>query len=83
MDSGLLVNLGKTAIVTVVISRVAKSIGEPEISEIIVATGILACGVYFMVAFMPLVEGIQKFSDNIANGVQGLGNIVDKLNFWN
>ena len=83
MDGGIIVNVGKVAILTVVMSRVSKSIGQKEISEIIVCVGVLACGVYIIQGLTPLVKGIQEFGNNFNAGMQGLNNFFDKLTFWN
>lgn len=82
MEGGLIIAVAKTGLVTLVVSKFTKAIGEKEISEIITAVGIIIIGVYVIQAFMPLAQGVQDFANNINNAVKGLGNIIDKLAFW-
>lgn len=82
MDTGLIINIAKTAMVTVVISKMAKAIGEKEIGEIIVCVGFLACGIYIVITLMPLVHGIQDFANKIGDAIHGFNMILDKLMFW-
>lgn len=89
MEGGTIVTVAKIAMTTVVISKVSKVIGEKEISEIIVCVGVLACGIYIIIGVMPVVHGIQDFANGVKDfnssiheGIQGFGNILDKLAFW-
>ena len=82
MEGGLLINIGKTAIMTIVISRVSKAIGEKEIGEIVSAVGLIACSVYIITAFVPLANGIQQFGTNFAEGMKGANEFLQKLMFW-
>lgn len=82
MDNGLIINIATIGMTTVVVSKMAKVIGQKEISEIIVAAGVLACGILIIIAFKPLVEGIQNFFDKIHEGMDGFRNLLDKLMFW-
>lgn len=82
MENGIIVEIGKTAIMTLVVSKIAQAIGEKDIADIVVCVGAIACGVYIIQGVTPLIKGMQEFGANWNAGMQGLNNILDKLTFW-
>ena len=82
MHGGIVVPICQTVVATVVVSRVSKAIGEKEIGEIVTCVGIIAVGVLVIQGLTPLFHGMQEFSTNMSNGIQGFNNLLGKLMFW-
>lgn len=80
---GLVLTVIKTGCITLMCSTVVKALGQKETSDIIKATGISMIGVETMIAIQPLIKGIQEFNTALGVNIEKIGQVFDKLTFWN
>ena len=80
---GLLGEIIKTGVVTLMSSAVVKALGQKESSDIIKAAGISIVGIQTLKALEPLIKGIQEFNTAMSANIDKIGLIFDKVTFWN
>lgn len=76
----------KTGILALVGSKVVKSIGEKDISEIIWGVGVASVGLDIMGIVTPMINGIVKFINAFNAGaakIEGIYNAIDKSGILN
>lgn len=87
LDAGYYVtDLVKVGILALVGSRVVKSIGEKDISEIIWGVGVTSVGLDIMGIVTPMINSIVKFINAFNAGaakIEGIYNAIDKSGILN
>ena len=80
---GLVAVIIKTGVVTLMSSAVVKALGQKETSDIIKAAGISIVGIDTLRALQPLIKGMQDFNTALGVNIDKVGQIFDKITFWN
>lgn len=78
MDSALS-ELVKVAMVSVVGSRITKSIGEKDISDIISCAGMAAVGICGLQVLLPVVKSLQELGANMQKFFDTFSGITESL----
>ena len=80
---GLVAVIIKTGVVTLMSSAVVKALGQKETSDIIKAAGISIIGIDTLKALQPLVKGVKEFNTALNLNIDKIGQVLDKVTFWN
>jgi hypothetical protein len=78
MDSAL-AELVKTAMIAVVGSRITKSMGEKDISDIISCAGMAAVGICSLEVLLPVVRSLQELGANMQKFFDTFSGITESL----
>ena len=80
---GLIGEIIRTGIVTIMMSTVVKALNQKESSDIIKAAGISIIGIDTLKAVQPLIKGIDQFGKAFNSHIDKIGQVIDKVTFWN
>lgn len=79
MIEGLFIEIIKTGVATIVISRMAKAVGEKDMAEIVSVSGVSIIGIDIIKIVKPVVIGIQKAYDKIDITLDKWGKVTENL----
>lgn len=82
MFSDLIIDIIKSGTTAIVMSKISKSIGQCDISEIISGAGWTIVGVDCIKLTIPFCRGIKVISNNINDFFTKIGEIFDKIDVF-
>jgi hypothetical protein len=76
---GALTELVKTAVLTIVGSRISKSIGEKDIADIISGAGTAAVGICALEVLLPICKSLQQVGANMQKFFDTFSGFTERL----
>ena len=79
----LIIDIVKCGTTALVMSKISKSIGQKDISDIIAGAGWTVVGVDTIKLTIPFCRGVKIICGNVSSFFIKIGEIFDKINIFN